>query len=97
MALLDILDCTMDDLHTDAQEWCNPPDRGLGARPTIRTGSPLHDATLWIKIPGELDGLCLRGTNGPEDPERGTVAPAAGAWFPQQPLELVRFAQPPLF
>lgn len=83
--------------YTDAQEWCNPPDRGLGARPTTNTGDPLHDARLWIKIPGESDGLCLRGTQGPEDPERGTVDPAAGAWFPQQALELVRFAQPPLF
>ncbi|GGZ07350.1 glycoside hydrolase family 6 protein [Streptomyces nitrosporeus] len=83
--------------YTDAQEWCNPPDRGLGARPTTATGDPLHDARLWIKIPGESDGLCLRGTDGPEDPERGTVDPAAGAWFPQQALELVRFAQPPLF
>ncbi|MFG2535892.1 hypothetical protein ACGFU4_11625 [Streptomyces sp. NPDC048511] len=26
-----------------------------------------------------------------------TVAPAAGAWFPQQPLELVRLAGTPLF
>lgn len=83
--------------YTDPQEWCNPPDRGLGARPTTRTGDPLHDATLWIKIPGESDGLCLRGTDGPQDPERGAVDPAAGAWFPQQALELVRFAQPPLF
>ncbi|MCX5414697.1 glycoside hydrolase family 6 protein [Streptomyces sp. NBC_00059] len=82
--------------YTDAQEWCNPPDRGLGARPTTSTGDPLHDARLWIKIPGESDGLCLRGTEGPEDPERGTVDPAAGAWFPQQALELVRLAQPPL-
>ncbi|WP_308315833.1 glycoside hydrolase family 6 protein [Streptomyces sp. CC228A] len=61
--------------YPDAQEWCNPPDRGLGARPTTRTGEPLHDARLWIKIPGESDGLCLRGTPGPEDPARGTVDP----------------------
>ncbi|MFC9244800.1 glycoside hydrolase family 6 protein [Streptomyces sp. NPDC057136] len=79
--------------YTDPQDWCNPPDRGLGARPTTRTADPLHDATLWIKTPGESDGLCLRGTGGPEDPERGTIDPAAGAWFPQQALELVRFAQ----
>ncbi|MEU8707808.1 glycoside hydrolase family 6 protein [Streptomyces sp. NPDC048565] len=85
------------DTYTDPQEWCNPPDRGLGARPTTRTGDPLHDARLWIKIPGESDGLCLRGTEGPEDPERGTLDPAAGDWFPEQALELVRFAEPPLF
>ncbi|MFI8003174.1 glycoside hydrolase family 6 protein [Streptomyces sp. NPDC086010] len=82
--------------YTDPQEWCNPPGRGLGARPTTRTGDPLHDARLWIKIPGESDGLCLRGTKGPQDPERRTTDPAAGTWFPEQALELVRFAQPPL-
>ncbi|WP_353945459.1 glycoside hydrolase family 6 protein [Streptomyces sp. HUAS MG91] len=82
--------------YGDAQEWCNPPDRGLGARPTLRTGDPLQDARLWIKTPGESDGLCLRGTAGPEDPERGTVDPDAGDWFPRQALELVRNARPPL-
>ncbi|MEW2166080.1 glycoside hydrolase family 6 protein [Streptomyces sp. NPDC007084] len=82
--------------YSDPQDWCNPPDRGLGARPTLRTGDPLQDARLWIKTPGESDGLCLRGTAGPKDPERGTVDPAAGDWFPQQALELVRFANPPL-
>ncbi|MGK5449042.1 glycoside hydrolase family 6 protein [Streptomyces radiopugnans] len=84
------------DLYPDPQEWCNPPDRGLGARPTTRTGDPLHDARLWIKIPGESDGLCLRGTEGPQDPARGMVDPAAGQWFPEQALELVRNAEPPL-
>lgn len=82
--------------YPDPQDWCNPPDRGLGARPTLTTGDPLQDARLWIKIPGESDGLCLRGTAGPEDPERGTVDPKAGDWFPQQALELVRFAKPPI-
>lgn len=83
--------------YSDPQDWCNPPARGLGARPTLTTGNPLHDAKLWIKIPGESDGLCLRGTAGPEDPERGTVDPKAGGWFADQALELVRLANPPLF
>ncbi|GGZ32358.1 glycoside hydrolase family 6 protein [Streptomyces poonensis] len=82
--------------YTDPQDWCNPPGRGLGARPTLRTGDPLQDARLWIKTPGESDGLCLRGTEGPEDPERGMVDPKAGDWFREQALELVRFAEPPL-
>ncbi|GAA3779771.1 glycoside hydrolase family 6 protein [Streptomyces phyllanthi] len=82
--------------YTDPQDWCNPPDRGLGARPTLRTGDPLQDARLWIKIPGESDGLCLRGTAGPEDPERGMVDPKAGDWFREQALELVRLADPPI-
>ncbi|WP_443224676.1 glycoside hydrolase family 6 protein [Streptomyces sp. 4N509B] len=83
-------------VYTDPQEWCNPPDRGLGQRPTLRTGEPLIDAHLWIKIPGESDGLCLRGTEGPQDPARGYELPPAGQWFPQQALELVEFAEPPL-
>ncbi|NGO80569.1 glycoside hydrolase family 6 protein [Streptomyces sp. YC504] len=82
--------------YTDPQDWCNPPNRGLGARPTLRTGDPLQDARLWIKIPGESDGLCLRGTPGPEDPERGMVDPKAGDWFREQALELVRLANPPI-
>ncbi|QLH27288.1 glycoside hydrolase family 6 protein [Streptomyces sp. Rer75] len=80
--------------NADPQSWCNPPHRGLGARPTTATGDPLHDAALWVKTPGQSDGRCLRGTSGPSDPVRGTVNPEAGQWFPDQALELVRFARP---
>jgi len=80
--------------RADPQSWCNPPRRGLGARPTTATGDPLQDAALWVKTPGQSDGRCLRGTSGPSDPVRGTVNPDAGQWFPDQALELVRFARP---
>ncbi|MFE9062880.1 glycoside hydrolase family 6 protein [Streptomyces violaceusniger] len=80
--------------HADTQSWCNPPARGLGRRPTTRTGDALLDAALWVKTPGESDGRCLRGTDGPLDPVRGTVNPDAGEWFPEQALELVRYAEP---
>ncbi len=80
----------------DAEVWCNPPDRGLGIRPTTDTGSPLIDAYLWIKVPGESDGRCYRGTAGPEDPIRGMVDPAAGQWFPEQARELIELANPPV-
>jgi endoglucanase len=80
----------------DPQDWCNPPDRGLGYRPTADTGVPLLDAYLWVKIPGESDGQCYRWTTGPLDPVRGTLDPAAGQWFPDMALELARFANPPL-
>ncbi|MEU1803132.1 glycoside hydrolase family 6 protein [Streptomyces sp. NPDC019937] len=82
--------------HADPQSWCNPPRRGLGARPTTATGDPLHDAALWVKTPGQSDGRCFRGTSGPSDPVRGTVNPEAGQWFPDQAQELVRFARPSL-
>ena len=54
------------------------------------------DAYLWIKIPGASDGLCYRWSGGPTDPVRGMIDPAAGAWFPEMALELVKFANPPL-
>ncbi|MER6365022.1 glycoside hydrolase family 6 protein [Kitasatospora sp. NPDC001527] len=55
----------------DAEAWCNPPGRALGAPPTTETGRPGVDAYLWIKNPGESDGECGRGE------------PAAGQfWLP---------------
>ncbi|HKS69372.1 MAG TPA: glycoside hydrolase family 6 protein [Ktedonobacterales bacterium] len=80
----------------DPQNWCNPPDRGLGLRPTASTGQPLVDAYLWVKIPGESDGQCYRWTTGPLDPVRNTLDPPAGQWFPAMALELVHNANPPL-
>jgi endoglucanase len=84
--------------YPDPQDWCNPPGRGLGVRPTASTGVPLVDAYLWVKTPGESDGQCSRGVSGSTtDPAwGGIVDPAAGAWFPQQALELAQLASPPL-
>jgi endoglucanase len=82
--------------YKDAQTWCNPPDRGLGVRPTTRTGNPLIDAFLWIKIPGESDGPCDRGMGGGTDPVRGSADPPAGAWFEKQAAELLQLANPPV-
>jgi endoglucanase len=82
----------------DPQVWCNPPDRGAGTPPTTNTGNELVDAYLWVKVPGESDGSCNRGVSGATtDPEwGGIVDPAAGAWFPQQALQLAQLANPPL-
>ena len=83
--------------YSDAQDWCNPPGRGLGATPTASTGNPLVDAFLWVKTPGESDGTCTRGAPaGTADPEWHQVDPAAGAWFPAQALQLAQLANPPL-
>jgi len=80
-----------------AQDWCNPPARGAGLRPTANTGNPLVDAYLWIKVPGQSDGQCTRGLPaGSADPERGLIDPPAGDWFPQQALELAQLANPAL-
>jgi len=80
-----------------AQDWCNPPDRGLGIPPTTDTGNDLVDAYLWIKVPGESDGACTRdGSAGDQDPERGMVDPDAGDWFKEQARELIELANPDL-
>jgi endoglucanase len=65
---------------SEPNDWRNAPDRGLGARPTTRTGHPLVDAFLWIKTPGESDGECNGG-------------PRAGDWWPEYALTLARNAQ----
>ncbi|GGR74249.1 MULTISPECIES: glycoside hydrolase family 6 protein [Streptomyces] len=80
----------------DPEPWCNAPGRGLGPRPTADTGVPLADAYLWIKVPGESDGSCTRGTGGTVDPEYGIVDPPAGAWWPDQAHALARNAVPRL-
>jgi endoglucanase len=80
----------------DPQTWCNPPGRGLGVPPTADTGTALLDAFLWIKVPGESDGSCTRGTAGPADPEYGSTDPAAGVWWPAQALALAHNAAPAL-
>lgn len=85
--------------YPDPQDWCNPPDRGLGIATTADTGNPLVDAFLWIKIPGESDGSCTRGLGEAGvtvDPEWGLIDPPAGEWFPEMALDLVHYANPPL-
>lgn len=82
--------------YRDAEVWCNPPGRGLGRLPSLESGNRYVDAFLWIKVPGESDGACLRGTAGPVDPERSVEAPPAGQWFAAQARELIELANPPL-
>src|SRR3954447_215112 len=84
--------------YPDAQDWCNPPGRGLGIPPTTDTANPLVDAYVWAKVPGESDGSCNRGIAGATTDSEwgGIVDPAAGAWFPQQALQLARLASPAL-
>ncbi|MFS0713455.1 glycoside hydrolase family 6 protein [Microbacterium sp. 2P01SA-2] len=57
--------------------WCNPSGAGLGSPPRAGVDGSGLDALLWIKRPGESDGTCNGG-------------PAAGSWFEQAALELVR-------
>ncbi|SMF02293.1 glycoside hydrolase family 6 protein [Pseudobacteriovorax antillogorgiicola] len=59
-------------------EWCNPDGVGLGSIPTLDVKHPLIDGYLWIKPPGESDGV------GPEG-----VAPQDGMFWPQKAIELI--------
>ncbi|MFI6682516.1 glycoside hydrolase family 6 protein [Streptomyces sp. NPDC050485] len=57
------------------ENWCNPPGRALGERPTVNTGGGPVDAYVWAKRPGESDGPCKGG-------------PEAGEWWPEYALDL---------
>jgi endoglucanase len=59
---------------------CNPPRRGLGARPTTSTSSPLADAYLWIGNPGRSSGPCDAGDL------------PSGTWWPRYALGLAERA-----
>ena len=39
-------------------EWCNPRRQALGQAPTTRSSMSGLAALLWIKLPGESDGIC---------------------------------------
>lgn len=60
-------------------QWCNPPGRALGAKPTLSTGLADVDGFLWIKRPGESDGTCNGG-------------PAAGGFWADYALDLAKSA-----
>ncbi|MFW7381954.1 MAG: glycoside hydrolase family 6 protein [Oligoflexus sp.] len=61
-------------------EWCNPSGRGIGRLPSGQTGHERLDAFLWVKRPGESDGVCNEG-------------PAAGEWWLEMALELLKNAE----
>lgn len=63
----------------DAPQWCNPPGRALGRRPTLDPGPAGIAAYLWIKDPGVSDGTCNGG-------------PPAGDYWPRYALSLAQQA-----
>ncbi|GAB5037178.1 glycoside hydrolase family 6 protein [Nannochloropsis oceanica] len=52
-------------MRESCSNWCNIRGAGIGHRPTTDTGSPLVDAFLWLKTPGESDG-CTQILPGPD-------------------------------
>jgi endoglucanase len=69
-----------DPTHQGNEVLCNPPGRGLGPKPTTRTGYRLVDAFAWISDPGKSGGACVPG------------APPTGFYWPAYALMLVRNA-----
>jgi cellulose 1,4-beta-cellobiosidase len=51
--------------------WCNQSGAGIGARPTASTGITGVDAFVWVKPPGESDGVSQAGVIDPDDPAKG--------------------------
>ncbi len=51
--------------HRPSPAWrarmggCQPPNVGVGIRPTVHTGNPLVDAFLWLDTPGYASGHCI--------------------------------------
>jgi endoglucanase len=70
-----VIDTGRNGLGPNGDEWCNPPGRALGRRPTNVTGDSLVHAFLWIKQPGFSDGPCHGG-------------PAPGIWWADYALGL---------
>jgi cellulose 1,4-beta-cellobiosidase len=48
--------------------WCNQPG-GIGIRPTTNVPSGFH-AYIWVKPPGESDGISAPGPQDPNDPNK---------------------------
>ena len=65
--------------YTGTENWCNPPDRALGERPSTSPGGAGLDALLWVKRPGESDGTCRGG-------------PSAGTWWADYAVGLAQRA-----
>ncbi len=63
---------------TSDNQWCNPPNRGLGS-PSQGFGSGLVDGFVWVQNPGTSDGTCNGG-------------PPAGTFFVQQACTLAHNA-----
>ncbi|EIC07922.1 1, 4-beta cellobiohydrolase [Microbacterium laevaniformans OR221] len=69
-----IIDTSRNGVATAGATWCNPSGQRVGDA-TGTFGDDVVDTNLWIKPPGESDGVCNGG-------------PAAGLWWPAAAAEL---------
>lgn len=72
-----VIDTSRNGNQTYQNDWCNPSSAQLGHIPTLDTKIRNVDGFLWIKIPGESDGLCNGG-------------PKAGKFWPYYASNLLR-------
>lgn len=56
-----VVDTSRDGTNPVVPGWCNPAGAALGPLPAAVTGSKAADAFLWLKHPGESDGVCGTG------------------------------------
>jgi cellulose 1,4-beta-cellobiosidase len=82
--------------------WCNVEGAGIGERPTVNPASGV-DAYIWVKPPGESDGVSVEGApridySCRNDDSSANIydAPQAGQWFHRQFSDLVKNAMPAL-
>ncbi len=86
-------------IRSIASSWCNVKGAGLGERPRAAP-SPLIDAYLYVKVPGESDGTSdpnaprFDQTCASDDATPG--APQAGKMFDAYLIDLLKNANPPL-
>jgi cellulose 1,4-beta-cellobiosidase len=86
-------------IRTSTANWCNIKGAGLGERPQAAP-APLVDAYLWIKPPGESDGVAdpkaPRFDQNCASDDAAPGAPQAGKMFDSYVIDLLKNATPPL-
>ncbi|MDC0683841.1 glycoside hydrolase family 6 protein [Sorangium atrum] len=88
-------------IRDDWGYWCNNKGAGMGQRPKANPGGATNlDAYVWVKPPGDSDGVGQSGQPRYDSfcgmPNADTRAPQAGQWFHDYFVECVKNANPPL-
>lgn len=86
-------------VRTSMSNWCNIKGAGLGERPRAAP-APLVDAYVYIKVPGESDGVAdptaKRFDKNCASDDATPGAPQAGEMFDSYLIDLLKKATPPL-
>eukprot|EP00644_Phytophthora_capsici_P000381 jgi/Phyca11/540248/estExt2_Genewise1Plus.C_PHYCAscaffold_40681 len=61
-----IIDTSRNYNGSPSSDWCNVKTAGIGKPPTSETGISNIDYFMWIKPPGESDGVCTDTSNSDE-------------------------------